>query len=155
MLKLLHFLKSTQILKEKLVGLPFPIDRHFVFFSGWCIYFFNDCLLVAKKTPPSCTHLLIVNLFHLEKEETKLISHNSSFPSPCVNWTPISPCNSTWYNTRQTRVASSIHVRCRKKRKKKTWVHTSLDLRSELIYTRSSERERAQTMDYLNLHGSS
>ena len=55
------------------VGVSFLIDRHFVFFSGWRIFFFIDCLLVAKKKPPSCTHLLNVNLFHLEKEDTKLI----------------------------------------------------------------------------------
>ena len=34
-------------------------------------------------------------------------------------------------------------------------VHASLDLLSELIYTRSSEREHAQTMDHLNLHTTS
>ena len=115
------FWNSTQILKEKSLDVSFQIDRHFVFFSGLRTFFLNDCLLVGKKKPPSCTHLLNMNLFDLEKEDTKLISHNSSFPSPCVNWTPISLslslslCNSTWCNTSQSRVASSIHVRCRKK----------------------------------------
>ena len=84
--------KSFCIAKRKIitVGLSFLIDRHFVFFSGLRTFFLNDCLLVGKKKPPSCTHLLNMNLFDLEKEDTKLISHNSSFPSPCVNWTPIS-----------------------------------------------------------------
>ena len=121
MSKLLHFFKqSTPILKEKSVDVSFPIDRHFVFFSGWRIFFFFffiDCLQDAKKKPPSWTHLLFVNLFHLEKEDTKLISHNSSFPSPCVNWTRISLCNSMWCNSTQSRVASSIHAR-----RRKTWV---------------------------------
>ena len=73
MIKLLHFLKSTQILKEKSVGVPFLFDRHFVFFSGMRTIFFNDCLLVGKKTLPSGTRTWTVNMFHLEKEETKLI----------------------------------------------------------------------------------
>ena len=47
-------------------------SRHFVFFSGLRT-FFNDCLIVAKKTLPSGTHTRTVNMFHLEKEETKLI----------------------------------------------------------------------------------
>ena len=122
------FKQSTQFLTEKSVDVSFPIDRHFVFFSGWRTFFFNDCWLVGKKKPSSCTRTCTVNLFHMEKEDTKLISHNSSFPSPCVNWTAISLCNSTWCNTGQSIVTSSIHARWRK-----TWVHASLDLRSELI----------------------
>ena len=47
--KTFAFLKSTQILKEKSVGVPFPIDRHFVFFSGWCIYFFLLCFACCEE----------------------------------------------------------------------------------------------------------
>ena len=115
MSKLLHFLKINADTKREIGQCLFPIRPPFCFLLGMAYIFFIDCLPVAKKKPPSFTHLLIVNLFHMEKEETKLISHNSSFPSPCVNWTAISLCNSTWCNMSQSRVASSIHVRCRKK----------------------------------------
>ena len=114
--KTLAFFKINTDSKREIARCLFPDRPPFCFLLGMAYIFFINCLLVAKKKPPSCTHLLIVNLFHLEKEETKLISHNSSFPSPCVNWTPISLCNSTWCNTSQSRVASSIHVRCRKKK---------------------------------------
>ena len=63
----------------------FPDRPPYCFLLGMAYIFFNHCLLVGKKKPPSCTHLLNVNLFYLEKEESKLIQHNSSFPSPCVN----------------------------------------------------------------------
>ena len=117
--KTLAFLKKINAdPKKKSVGVPFPIDRHFVFFSGWRTFFNNCALLVAKKKPPSWTHLLNVNLFHLEKEETKLIWHNSSFfllhawielASLCA--TPRAAIRA------QPRVASSFHAR-----RRKTWV---------------------------------
>ena len=81
----MHFLKINADSKREIGRCLFPDRPPFCFLLGMAYIFFIDCLLVAKKKPPSGTHLLIVNLFHMEKEDTKLISHNSSFPSPCVN----------------------------------------------------------------------
>ena len=69
----MHFFKINADSKREIGQCLFPDRPPFCFLLGMAYIFFNDCLLVGKKKPPSCTHLLNVNLFDLEKEETKLI----------------------------------------------------------------------------------
>ena len=98
------------------VSISYLFTRHFVFQTqDFFFFFFFHCgLIVGKNTRPSCTYLLNVNMFHLEKEETRLVLNSASFPSPCVNWTRDSRllCIAPRGVTR--RDASSIHARRRK-----------------------------------------
>ena len=73
MIKLLHFLKINADPTKAISRRPFPVRPPFCFLLGMAYIVFKCCLNDGEKTRPSCTHLLNVNMFHLEKEETKLI----------------------------------------------------------------------------------
>ena len=65
---------SFCILKERYSPLAsLTLQSPFCFLLRMAYIFFNDCLLVGKKTRPSRTHTRTVIMFYLEKEETKLI----------------------------------------------------------------------------------
>lgn len=75
MSKLVHFLKINADSNREIGQCLFPDRPPFCFLLGMAYIFFFLMIVcwLGRKKPPSCTHLLNVNLFHMEKEETKLI----------------------------------------------------------------------------------
>ena len=69
----MHFLKINADSKREIGWRCFPIRPPFCFLLGMAYIFLMIVCLLGRKKPPSCTHLLNVIMFHLEKEETKLI----------------------------------------------------------------------------------